>query len=171
MSFSVLTRRTNFHVSLVVGCLYEGEYKKGLRHGWGKYTTATGDTYEGQWQNNNQHGHGVFTTAQTKLEDSDSEEGEEEINKESKNENKEEKDSQDKKRKRNKNVVLVEIDPRLTFTGKWQAGILQGKRKYKENDFGRYQGPTDIAVENAHVSSRFVQRITSKILSARFVDL
>jgi hypothetical protein len=34
------------------GSMYEGELSAGLRHGRGRFTSATGDVYEGCWQRN-----------------------------------------------------------------------------------------------------------------------
>jgi hypothetical protein len=34
------------------GGKYHGTFRNGLRHGFGKYEFANGDTYEGMWFNN-----------------------------------------------------------------------------------------------------------------------
>jgi len=32
------------------GDMYDGEWKKGVKHGWGRYAFANGDIYEGMWR-------------------------------------------------------------------------------------------------------------------------
>jgi hypothetical protein len=39
---------------------YEGNYKDGLRCGFGKMTFPSGDTYEGEWQDNKMSGEGTY---------------------------------------------------------------------------------------------------------------
>lgn len=36
--------------------MYDGEFVRGLRHGWGIFYYANGARYEGQWENNMKHG-------------------------------------------------------------------------------------------------------------------
>lgn len=40
---------------------YEGEYKNGVRHGWGTYVYPSGATYVGEWENDMENGRGTFT--------------------------------------------------------------------------------------------------------------
>jgi len=42
--------------------IYEGRFRNGLPHGFGKYIWENGDTYEGRWRNGMRHGRGVFIT-------------------------------------------------------------------------------------------------------------
>jgi len=39
---------------------YEGRFRNGLPHGFGKYTWENGDIYEGRWRNGKPHGKGIF---------------------------------------------------------------------------------------------------------------
>jgi hypothetical protein len=43
---------------------YEGQFRKGLPHGYGTYIWANGDVYEGRWRNGKRHGKGTFTSIQ-----------------------------------------------------------------------------------------------------------
>ena len=45
------------------GHFYEGNYKNGDKHGYGKMTWATGSVYKGNWENGVQHGYGKTTWA------------------------------------------------------------------------------------------------------------
>ena len=40
--------------------VYEGDWKNGLRHGFGKFTWNNGDTYSGLWQDDKRHGQGTY---------------------------------------------------------------------------------------------------------------
>ena len=40
--------------------VYEGDWKEGLRHGFGKFTWSNGDTYSGLWDNDKRHGQGTY---------------------------------------------------------------------------------------------------------------
>jgi hypothetical protein len=42
--------------------IYEGRFRNGLPHGFGKYIWENGDTYEGRWRNGMKHGRGVLIT-------------------------------------------------------------------------------------------------------------
>ncbi|KAK8945081.1 hypothetical protein KSP39_PZI008090 [Platanthera zijinensis] len=44
------------------GSRYEGQFKKGLRHGFGVYRNHTGDLYAGEWLNGQSHGYGEHTS-------------------------------------------------------------------------------------------------------------
>jgi hypothetical protein len=45
-----------------IGDTYAGQFKAGVRHGFGFYTYAASlDTYEGEWENNEKHGIGKQT--------------------------------------------------------------------------------------------------------------
>lgn len=46
--------------------VYEGEFKKGIRHGYGKIIEENGDTYEGEWVADKKDGHGTFIPADFK---------------------------------------------------------------------------------------------------------
>uniref|UniRef100_A0A7S4JUW5 Uncharacterized protein n=1 Tax=Guillardia theta TaxID=55529 RepID=A0A7S4JUW5_GUITH len=46
------------------GARYDGAFKAGRRHGYGKFTWANGDTYEGDWLDDVQEGIGKFCTPQ-----------------------------------------------------------------------------------------------------------
>ena len=39
---------------------YEGDWKDGLRHGYGKFTWGNGDTYSGLWLEDKRHGQGTY---------------------------------------------------------------------------------------------------------------
>lgn len=57
---------------------YEGEFKEGVRSGYGKYVYPNGDVYEGGWENNVKHGNGTLTyssKAPGAEEDAEEEEG------------------------------------------------------------------------------------------------
>ena len=41
------------------GITLEGEFKNGLRNGYGTFTTSNGEKYEGEWKDNYKHGKGV----------------------------------------------------------------------------------------------------------------
>jgi radial spoke head protein 1 len=43
------------------GEIYEGEFKNGLRDGFGKYSYGNGDKYEGEYRENEKHGIGKMT--------------------------------------------------------------------------------------------------------------
>lgn len=43
---------------------YEGNFKEGFRHGYGKMIYKNGCKYEGEWENDRENGHGVFTWSQ-----------------------------------------------------------------------------------------------------------
>lgn len=45
------------------GARYEGQFKDGLFHGWGKMSQANGDVYMGEWQNDKATGQGAFYDA------------------------------------------------------------------------------------------------------------
>ncbi|TNV80604.1 hypothetical protein FGO68_gene1538 [Halteria grandinella] len=51
------------------GETYQGEYKRGKRHGYGKVTYPSGKSYDGQWQNNNKHGQGRYTYSSGRYEE------------------------------------------------------------------------------------------------------
>ena len=40
---------------------YDGEYKNGMKHGWGTYVYHSGATYVGEWENDMENGRGTFT--------------------------------------------------------------------------------------------------------------
>lgn len=40
---------------------YAGEYKDGLRHGQGTWTSSNGDKYIGEFKNNKRNGKGTYT--------------------------------------------------------------------------------------------------------------
>lgn len=40
---------------------YEGGYKDGLKHGYGRMKYPNGDLYEGEWVENKMHGEGTYT--------------------------------------------------------------------------------------------------------------
>ena len=40
--------------------VYEGDWKNGLRHGYGKFTWTNGDTYTGLWSDDKRHGQGIY---------------------------------------------------------------------------------------------------------------
>ena len=42
------------------GDTYEGEWKKGMIEGKGKFIAKNGDAYEGQWKNDKKHGKGIY---------------------------------------------------------------------------------------------------------------
>ena len=42
------------------GDIYEGDFVKGKRQGYGVLTLKSGEKYEGQWFNNEQHGRGIY---------------------------------------------------------------------------------------------------------------
>ena len=42
------------------GSTYQGQYKNGLRTGYGRKVLKTGSVYEGYWENDEPHNHGVF---------------------------------------------------------------------------------------------------------------
>lgn len=42
------------------GSVFDGQFKGRDRHGWGKFTWATGGSYEGQFDTNNMHGEGTY---------------------------------------------------------------------------------------------------------------
>lgn len=45
------------------GDTYDGEFKRGMRHGFGVFTErASGNVYEGEWRENVRHGSGVLTS-------------------------------------------------------------------------------------------------------------
>lgn len=50
-------------VSFPNGDRYEGEFRNGLMHGWGVYTSKQGDRYEGMFENDIRNGPGTLTTA------------------------------------------------------------------------------------------------------------
>ncbi|KAJ6729943.1 PHOSPHATIDYLINOSITOL-4-PHOSPHATE 5-KINASE RELATED [Salix viminalis] len=43
------------------GSRYRGQYRQGLRHGFGVYRFYTGDVYAGEWSNGQSHGCGIHT--------------------------------------------------------------------------------------------------------------
>eukprot|EP00002_Diphylleia_rotans_P006099 TRINITY_DN1540_c0_g4_i2.p1 TRINITY_DN1540_c0_g4~~TRINITY_DN1540_c0_g4_i2.p1 ORF type:complete len:139 (+),score=24.30 TRINITY_DN1540_c0_g4_i2:941-1357(+) len=45
------------------GDIYEGEFKTGLRHGWGVHVNKAGDKYEGEWAADKKSGFGTLTMA------------------------------------------------------------------------------------------------------------
>lgn len=45
---------------LADGSVFEGQFRGRDRHGWGKFTWATGGSYEGQFESNNMHGDGTY---------------------------------------------------------------------------------------------------------------
>jgi len=47
--------------SLVEKARYEGNYKDGLKNGYGKMVFPSGDVYEGMWVDNKMHGEGTYT--------------------------------------------------------------------------------------------------------------
>jgi hypothetical protein len=49
-------------VSFPNGDRYEGEFRNGLMHGWGVYTSTLGDRYEGRFENDIRNGPGILTT-------------------------------------------------------------------------------------------------------------
>ena len=44
-----------------------GQWSNDVRHGYGKYTYANGDSYDGEWDNNIRQGHGTYTFNDTGL--------------------------------------------------------------------------------------------------------
>ena len=42
------------------GSIYEGYYKNGLKHGFGKYSWPNGKVFYGNWLNNKLHGNGYY---------------------------------------------------------------------------------------------------------------
>ena len=40
--------------------VYEGEYLKGKRHGFGKFKWNNGEIFEGEWKNGKKNGHGIW---------------------------------------------------------------------------------------------------------------
>lgn len=40
---------------------YDGEYKNGMKHGWGTYVYPSGAIYVGEWENDAENGRGTFT--------------------------------------------------------------------------------------------------------------
>jgi len=46
---------------LADGSVFEGHFRGRDRHGWGKFTWATGGSYEGQFDGNDMHGEGTYT--------------------------------------------------------------------------------------------------------------
>lgn len=51
------------------GNVYEGEYVKGKREGYGTYTFPDGEKYEGQWFQDQQHGKGIYYFRTTTVND------------------------------------------------------------------------------------------------------
>lgn len=54
------------HVQVVTfpnGDRYEGEFRHGLMHGWGVYTSRSGDRFEGTFENDRRHGPGTLKKA------------------------------------------------------------------------------------------------------------
>lgn len=47
--------------TLVEKARYEGNYKDGMKHGFGTMKFPTGDLYEGEWFENKMHGEGTYT--------------------------------------------------------------------------------------------------------------
>ena len=45
--------------------IFEGEFKKGLFDGYGKYLTNGGDVYKGQFKKNKYHGFGKYNFSYT----------------------------------------------------------------------------------------------------------
>ena len=45
------------------GSSYYGQFKEGLRHGFGTYTHKGGDEYKGAWLDGKYNGHGIYTYA------------------------------------------------------------------------------------------------------------
>lgn len=43
------------------GCVYEGEWRRGMRHGWGKLSFPSGKVYEGEFSGGYMHGPGTYT--------------------------------------------------------------------------------------------------------------
>ena len=41
--------------------MYEGEWKDGQSHGYGKIKFTNGDVYEGEWKDNQKYDHGKAT--------------------------------------------------------------------------------------------------------------
>ena len=50
--------------------MYQGDYKDGLRHGYGEYFWNPGGKYFGEWRNDRRHGRGVFYDHNGKRSDS-----------------------------------------------------------------------------------------------------
>lgn len=46
---------------------YEGQFKNGQKHGYGKFTWADGSYYEGQYRNDEKHGEGRLFDKKNKL--------------------------------------------------------------------------------------------------------
>lgn len=42
------------------GARYDGEWKKGLKHGFGKFYYPDGSVYCGEWKQNKKHGNGKY---------------------------------------------------------------------------------------------------------------
>lgn len=42
------------------GARYEGEWRKGLKHGFGTFCYPDATKYVGQWRKDNKHGHGIY---------------------------------------------------------------------------------------------------------------
>lgn len=49
------------------GSVYEGEWKRDLQHGHGRYAYPNGDLYEGGWQRGQRHGIGTYQFAEAKV--------------------------------------------------------------------------------------------------------
>jgi hypothetical protein len=41
--------------------LYDGEWREGMKHGYGLWKGQGGDSYIGEWRENKAHGYGVHT--------------------------------------------------------------------------------------------------------------
>jgi hypothetical protein len=50
---------------------YEGEFRKGLRHGRGSFSWTDGATYEGDWEVDLRHGHGTHVYADGRMYEGD----------------------------------------------------------------------------------------------------
>lgn len=49
------------------GCVYEGDFQKGERHGKGICTFPGGEKYNGSWENGKMHGEGTLEIRERKL--------------------------------------------------------------------------------------------------------
>ena len=46
------------------GSVYEGQWRNGVREGFGRLIHVTGDMYEGDWRGDKANGYGVFSNLQ-----------------------------------------------------------------------------------------------------------
>ena len=46
------------------GSVFEGQWRDGVREGYGRLIHVTGDMYEGDWRGDKANGYGVFSNLQ-----------------------------------------------------------------------------------------------------------